>query len=326
MNEYPSWTDLGRTHLGRTDPDRTHRSRTDVGRTDVGRTDLGRTAHPAGSDSTAWIDVTTDTDVGSVVGGTTVADHLTVVTPVRDERDLEHLRAQLWGLGRQHRPADRHVIVRMDGPPVTDTLIAAGADLTTITVVEVPRGASTPSGTSTPVARAAARDLGLRHAASDGLAVLLDPACIPSPELLWHTARACQATGSVVTGPVVDLPVIPLSGPSDLLLLASYGPIDRRADDGEVTLEDRRELPWPGSVAAPTALLRRVATVEDDLVARVAAVGGRLYHVGGATTYRQSRLPSRLGRANHGPISDDTRDVRNDTTGDVAATTTTAGR
>ena len=123
---------------------------------------------------------------------TTVA----VVTIVHGRHD--HLRGQLWGLHRQLRAPDLHVVVAM-GDPDVEQVVADDADAPWLSVlVPVPL-------VDGRLPLAAARNAGVAAAAARGaeVVVLLDVDCIPSAGLVERYAAALDPRDRRRSRPVV---------------------------------------------------------------------------------------------------------------------------
>ncbi len=212
----------------------------------------------------------------------------TVVTIVRGR--LDHLERQAWGLQRQDRPGFGWVVVRMGGPDVGDVVTQPGLDVTVVDL-DVPDGA--------PLPLAGARNAGVR-AAGGGTVVLLDVDVVPAPDLVGCYADAVARTDGVVAGPVGYLPEGVPATRQDLAAMhdaARVHPARPVPADGELLAEERWELLWTLSLAAPVELVARAGGFDEryvgyggedtDFAMRLRQAGARLHWVGGAWGYHQ---------------------------------------
>lgn len=212
---------------------------------------------------------------------------VSVVTIVRGR--LAHLRRQGWGLADQDEPALEWVVVRMGGPDPRAAL--ADGPKATLVELDVPHGA--------PLPLAAARNAGIA-AASGETVVLLDVDAIPGRQTLRRYGDAAARTGGAVAGPVAYLPADVPTTRADLVSLEEVGrahPARPVPADGELQAEERWELLWTVSMAAPAELLREVGGFDErytgygaedtDLAMRLQAAGAPLHWVGGAWAYHQ---------------------------------------
>lgn len=218
----------------------------------------------------------------------TPAPRATVVTIVRGR--LDHLLRQGWGLAEQDEPDLEWVVVRMGGEDPRPTLARTGL---------TPRVVDLDVADGAPLPLAAARNAGLAAAAGRTV-VLLDVDAVPGPATVRRYAEAAEQTGGVVAGPVSYLPAGAVATRDDLPGMADAGtPHAARpvpADD-ELLAEDRWELLWTVSMAAPAELLRRAGGFDErytgygaedtDLAMRLRATGADLHWVGGAWAYHQ---------------------------------------
>ncbi|WP_380169318.1 galactosyltransferase-related protein [Jannaschia sp. R86511] len=245
-----------------------------------------------GPDGTVPNDVPTGEPSDVPTGGPTgvpAGAPTTVVTIVRGR--LDHLRRQAWGLARQQDTAFGWVVVRMGGPDVRE---AAGQDGLTPVVVDLP----VPDGEPLPLA--AARNAGVAAAAAGGTVVLLDVDVVPAPDLVGTYVDAVRRTGGVVAGPVGYLPPDVPTTRADLAGLAGHAephPARPVPAPGELLAEDRWELLWTLSLAAPVDLVRAVGGFDEryvgyggedtDFAMRLRRAGASLHWVGGAMGYHQ---------------------------------------
>lgn len=208
----------------------------------------------------------------------------------------EHLRGQGWGLHQQTWPADDYVVVAMG-----DTGIAAVAheQHPDALVVELPAVA-----TDLPLARA--RNAGAEAAIGAGADVLvfLDVDCIPSPTTVQRYAAVLSprpAPGPVVAcGDVHYLP--PVQHPADYRAPG----LAERAEPHPARPSPAPDVVLPGGDVrlfwslsfAVTALdwqdlggfdevYSGYGAEDTDFGQRLAAAGGELIWVGGATAYHQ---------------------------------------
>lgn len=213
---------------------------------------------------------------------------VSVVTIVRGR--LEHLRRQGWGLAEQDEPDLEWVVVRMGGPDPAAAL-ADGGPTPVRVELDVPDGA--------PLPLAAARNAGIA-AASGATVVLLDVDAVPGRQTLRRYADAAERTGGAVAGPVSYLPAGVPRTREDLAHMAGAGQAHAARpvpSDGELLPEQRWELLWTVSMAAPAELLRRAGGFDErytgygaedtDLAMRLRATGSPLHWVGGAWAYHQ---------------------------------------
>lgn len=223
---------------------------------------------------------------------TSAAAGTAVVTLVRGR--LEHLRRQGWGLARQEDTDFVWVVVHMGGPPVTEILDGSGVPHVLV-ALEVAEGS--------PLPLAAARNAGIAAAGTAAMVVLLDVDAVPAPHLIGRYAAAVRATGGVVAGPVGYLPAGVPATEADLAALGEHAaPHSSRPVPavGELLAEDRWELLWTVSMAAPTALLREVGGFDEryvgygaedtDAAIRLRDSGASLHWVGGAWAYHQHHV------------------------------------
>ncbi|MFC3689866.1 glycosyltransferase family 2 protein [Aquipuribacter hungaricus] len=212
----------------------------------------------------------------------------TVVTIVRGR--LDHLARQGWGLAAQDDPDLSWVVVRMGGPDPRPALQGPHPEPVVVDL-EVAEGE--------PLPLAAARNAGIA-AATAATVVLLDVDAVPGPTTVRRCADAAEQTGGVVAGPVSYLPAGVPATPDDLPAMPAAGtPHTARPvpADGELLAEDRWELLWTVSMAAPTALLRAVGGFDErytgygaedtDMAMRLRASGAPLHWVGGAWAFHQ---------------------------------------
>jgi GT2 family glycosyltransferase len=211
-----------------------------------------------------------------------------VVTIVRGR--LDHLCRQGWGLAAQDEPDLEWVVVRMGGPDPRPALLGPRPE-PVIVDMDVEAGS--------PLPLAAARNAGI-GAASAPTVVLLDVDAVPGPTTVRRYADAVASTGGVVAGPVSYLPDGVPATPADLGSMPAAGtPHAARPvpDEGELVAEDRWELLWTVSMAAPARLLRAAGGFDErytgygaedtDMAMRLCATGAPLHWVGGAWAYHQ---------------------------------------
>jgi len=225
------------------------------------------------------------------VGSVTVTTTTAVVTIVRGR--LDHLERQAWGLARQQDDDFRWVVVRMGGPDVRDAARQDGLDPLVVELA-VPDGA--------PLPLAAARNAGIAAAAATGAVtvVLLDVDVVPAPDLVGTYVEAVRSTGGVVAGPVAYLPPgLPATHADldDLPCHAEPHPARPVPEPGRLLPEQRWELLWTLSLAAPVGLVQRAGGFDEryvgygaedtDFAMRLRAVGADLHWVGGAAGFHQ---------------------------------------
>lgn len=209
----------------------------------------------------------------------------------------EHLRGQAWGLARQSRPADVHVVVAMDDPRVARVARAHIPDVLTPTV---PR-----HGEDLPLS--AARNAGAAAAIVAGAQrlIFLDVDCIPAPGTLARYAEILREGAEsfrpvVVCGEVAYLP--PASHPAeyrtpDLPHLAQPHPARPRLAPEEVVWDGDVRLFWSLSFAITVSDWQQLGGFSEDYRGygaedtdfgqRLAAAGGTLLWAGGALAYHQ---------------------------------------
>ena len=243
------------------------------------------------------------------------APRVAVVTIVHGRH--EHLERQLWGLRRQARPADVHVVVAMADPAVQSIVASApGARETPVPAVELTDG---------HLPLAAARNLGVTAALDAGAEhlVLLDVDCIPSPTLVQRYAASLDALPAelprrpaddashmgphvpgtdpcVLAGEVAYLPPAPQGRDYrelDLTALAPPHPARPTLAADEVRLADDLTLFWSLSFAITARAWERVGGFDEgyvgyggedtDFAQRLGTAGGRLVWVGGAVAFHQ---------------------------------------
>lgn len=241
---------------------------------------------------------------GADSGAATVA----VLTLVAGRHD--HLRGQIAGLAAGERLPDLHVVAAMGDPDIAgvarDAWAAAAARPALVVVdVDVPEE-GLPLARARNVAAATAADLGADHL------VLLDVDCIPGPATVATYARELAsrhtreaAHPAVLCGDVAYLPPPPpdqrgWTAPADLARLAEVG--RHRPDRVRLAPGERREEPdlrqfWSLSFALTADDYALTGGFCEDYVGYggedtdfaqlVAARGGSLTWVGGATAYHQ---------------------------------------
>lgn len=236
---------------------------------------------------------------------TTVArpSAVALVTVVRGRHD--HLERQLWGLRRQTRRPDLHVVVAMDDPEVESIahreLGDHGVHVHSIAL----RGGRLPL--------AAARNLGVKAAVDAGAdaLVLLDVDCIPSPSLVERYVAVLSAADDGIADSVAGAPVV-LSGEvaylpeapagidyRDLDLAAMARPHPARPALGpeDVVPADDLRLFWSLSFALTVRSWRAIGGFDEgyvgygaedtDFAASATAAGLTMGWLGSARAYHQ---------------------------------------
>jgi hypothetical protein len=218
-----------------------------------------------------------------------------VVTIARGR--VEHLRGQAWGLVRQSRQADLHVVVSMGDPEVTrvarELLPRVRTPSMDVTGDDLPLSAARNAGA------AAALEEGADHL------VFLDVDCIPGEGTLARYDRVLRDVADrhhpvVACGEVSYLP--PVAHPSEyrqpgLSDLASPHPARPRLDPDDVVEDGDVRLFWSLSFAVTAKHWRRIGGFSEDYTGygaedtdfgqRVASAGGSLLWTGGAAAYHQ---------------------------------------
>ncbi len=229
------------------------------------------------------------------------APRVAVVTIVRGRHD--HLRGQLWGLRRQTRVPDLHVVVAMDDPQVPGVLALEDTPWPTRVV---PLAA--PDGR---LPLSAARNAGAAVAATQGATVLvvLDVDCIPAPGLV---ARYAEVVADLA-GREPDRPVLACGevryldagtsrlGPG----LRTWHALDRGsrvhparpAVPAGVTRAEDERLFWSLSFATTPRSWTRLGGFDEgylgyggedtDFGQRLRHADGAMFWVGGALAYHQ---------------------------------------
>ncbi|PKW26558.1 glycosyltransferase family 2 protein [Phycicoccus duodecadis] len=226
-----------------------------------------------------------------------------VVTIAHGRHD--HLRGQRWGLARQTRVPDLHVVVAMDDPGLTavlaDTPVAALEDH----VVPVP-----VAGGRLPLARA--RNVGVAAALERGaeVVVLLDVDCIPGPDLVArYTEVLAPRLGRHVGFPVVacgevrylDAPTTAVAEDARSWAALDAGSAPHRARPalpaGAVQRSHDTRLFWSLCFAVTAQDWARIGGFDEGYVGygaedtdfgqRLEAAYGALLWLGGATAYHQ---------------------------------------
>ena len=220
----------------------------------------------------------------------------------------QHLRGQLWGLRRQTRCPDRHVVVAMDDPGVDDVVDTADDGPWRTDVLHVPA----PGGR---LPLAAARNAGVARARESGadVVVLLDVDCVPAPGLVDRYESVLRSRREdrrpvVACGEVRYLDAattaLPLRDRTWVALQAgSRSHPARRMGAGVRAVADVR-LFWSLSFATTPRSWDEVGGFDEgyigyggedtDFGQRLAAAGGTMLWLGGATAYHQhhdSRTP-----------------------------------
>ena len=215
-----------------------------------------------------------------------------------------HLLGQRWGLARQTRPVDLHVIVAMDDPEIRTVLedSPGGPD---VLVVDVPVVAGR-------LPLAAARNAGVAAARETGaeVVILLDVDCVPAPDLvsdylaaLTHRSPADGEVPVVACGVVryLDAPTSALPHPDWSYPLLDDGsarhPARPAPAQGAIRLGRDPKLFWALSFALATHDWERVGGFDEayvgygaedtDFGQRLVSRGGCLLWLGGATAYHQ---------------------------------------
>lgn len=229
----------------------------------------------------------------------TGAGGVTVVTIVHGRHD--HLRGQRWGLERQERLPDEHVVVAMGDPVIRDVL--EGTPGPPVHLVDVPlREGRLPL--------AAARNAGVAAAAARGagVVVLLDVDCIPGPRLVGSYAAALESRRSA-TRPAVACGVVRYLDAATTALpdeqrtwrALEQGSAPHAArpapPPGTVRVGHDPLLFWSLSFAVTPTAWERVGGFDEgylgyggedtDFGQRVAAADGTFLWLGGATAYHQ---------------------------------------
>jgi N-acetylglucosaminyl-diphospho-decaprenol L-rhamnosyltransferase len=230
-----------------------------------------------------------------------------VVTIVHGRHD--HLAGQVWGLHRQTRRPDLHVVVAMDDDRAGCVARDAADGRWPVEVASAP----IPQGR---LPLAAARNTGVDVARRGGadVLVLLDVDCIPCPTLVERYVSVVRGTvGSepAGAGPVVacgevrylDAATTALPGSERTWPALDAGsrshparPAPGRWSHAVVPAHDLR-LFWSLSFAVTPADWDRIGGFDDSYVGygaedtdfgqRLGAAGGRTLWVGGATAYHQ---------------------------------------
>lgn len=226
-----------------------------------------------------------------------------VVTIAHGRHD--HLRGQRWGLARQTRAPDLHVVVAMDDPALAavlaDAPAGAGEDL--VVAVGVSDG-------RLPLARA--RNVGVAAALERGaeVVVLLDVDCIPGPDLVArYTDVLAPRVGRHVGFPVVacgdvrylDAPTTAVPEGARSWAVLDTGSAPHRARPalpaGAVQRSHDTRLFWSLSFAVTAQDWARIGGFDEGYVGygaedtdfgqRLEAAYGALLWLGGATAYHQ---------------------------------------
>ncbi|MGW5240721.1 glycosyltransferase family 2 protein [Monashia sp. NPDC004114] len=232
-----------------------------------------------------------------------------------------HLRRQLWGLRRQHRAPDVHVVVAMDDSDVPGIVAADPCAPETHVPSITRRDGRLPL--------AAARNLGVARALDAGAEylVLLDVDCIPSPTLVRRYAavldeRAAgrdalsaparpdtdesRAAPCVLAGEVLYLPPPPAGRDYrelDLDAVGSAHPARPILAADEVRPAEDLRLFWSLSFALTSRTWSATGGFDDgylgyggedtDFGQRLGRAGGRMLWVGGAVAFHQHHPTSR---------------------------------
>lgn len=222
---------------------------------------------------------------------------LAVVTIVDGPSD--HLLRHLWGLRRQDRGPDLHVVVAAH-PDVDDLLLDSDAPWTTLVPPPPEPGRSLALG--------AARNAGFAAAAARGVEVVvsLDAACIPAAGLVDRYARVLEGRGAerpvIACGEVRHLDDRTMSVPVPELRWSDLEAGSRRrpagpATEGTPRPEDGRPS-WADSFATTTHSWHalggfheggpdRHGAADADFGRRLGAAEGTMLWLGGAVAYRQ---------------------------------------
>lgn len=221
---------------------------------------------------------------------------LAVVT-ILDGRP-DHLARHLWGLRRQDRVPDLHVVVAAH--PDDDLLPDVDAAWATLVLPPPEPARSRPLG--------AARNSGFAAAAARGVEVVvsLDAACIPAAGLVDRFARVLEGRGAerpvITCGEVRHLDDRAMSVPVPELRWSDLEVGSRRrpagpAAEGAPRPEDGRPS-WADSFATTTHSWRALGgfdeggtdhdgAVDADFGRRLGAAEGTMLWLGGAVAYRQ---------------------------------------
>ena len=231
-----------------------------------------------------------------------VAPRVAVVTICRGRHD--HLERQLWGLRRQSRLADLHVVVAMSDPAVESVVAAGrGARSTLVRAIDLHDG-HLPLAAARNLGVATAQDAGAQHV------VLLDVDCIPSRTLVQRYANVLQSLDTdcdpratrpfVLAGEVAYLPPAPEGRDYrelDLSTLAAPHPARPTPAANEVCVADDLRLFWSLSFALSARAWDRIGGFDagyvgyggedTDFAQRLGSAGGQLLWVGGAMAFHQ---------------------------------------
>ncbi|KRE54915.1 glycosyltransferase family 2 protein [Phycicoccus sp. Soil748] len=225
-----------------------------------------------------------------------MSTHRTAVVTIARGRH-EHLRGQAWGLRRQSRPADLHVVVSMGDPEVVTVAreVLPGVHTSFMDAI----GADLPLASARNVGAAVALEAG-----ADRL-VFLDVDCIPAEGTVARYDEVLQGVSArpfpvVVCGEVAYLP--PADHPADyrrpgLCDLADPHPARPRLAPREVAEDGDVRLFWSLSFGVTADHWRRLGGFSEDYTGygaedtdfgqRLAAAGGSLVWTGGAAAYHQ---------------------------------------
>lgn len=234
-------------------------------------------------------------------------ERVAVITIAHGRHD--HLERQVWGLTRQTRPPDLHVVVAMDDPGLAAVVDAAGAPSweTVVTAVERRDGL---------LPLASARNAGARAAAERGATALvfLDVDCIPSDALVSRYREVLAASRGepaawerpvVACGEVLYLDAQPPGvdyRDCDLTSLARPHPARPALEPEGLERAQDLTLFWSLSFGVTTDDWDRLGGFDEDYLGyggedtdfgqRIRAAGGTMLWIGGARAYHQHHASS----------------------------------
>jgi len=198
----------------------------------------------------------------------------------------------LEGLARQHQPADRIAVVRMDDTPI-DAPESRNRPRFDVVDLGVADGA--------PLPLAAARNAGARACGDVDVLVFLDVDCIPGADLVETFSRVASAEDALVTGVLVYLPPdVPGERPWTEPGLAAAGqphPARPVPPAGTTRLDDDHHLAWTTSLAIARRHFESLGGFDErfvgygaedtDFAHRAGALGLRVAWTGNGTAYHQ---------------------------------------
>ncbi|KQU70495.1 glycosyltransferase family 2 protein [Phycicoccus sp. Root101] len=228
-----------------------------------------------------------------------------VVTIARGRH--EHLRGQLWGLGRQSAPADLHVVVAMDDPEIAAVVSDAGSTSTLVVPVGLDPGGELPLARARNIGALTAIAAGAEHL------VFLDVDCIPAARTLERYRQVLDTDGSGLGGlspahpsPVVACGTVAYLPPVAHARAYRHDRLDELADphpgrpapdERTVLVADDLRLFWSLSFAVTAADWGRLGGFSEDYTGygaedtdfgqRLGAARGTMLWVGGAAAYHQ---------------------------------------